>query len=148
MKILLESKSKDIIGISRNLDSLKDIPPEMIPKELSESRISGYSFNLLDRKPGNFFYSEKDKGIFCILASNYESRVDEDVWNMLVFMVNKGKTLRVALYSSQDKDKRILKASSNFCRSLIKKLSSCKDFSEMKTLAFRMKRESKSIFKW
>ena len=159
MKILFEEdfeNAKTITGISKNLNSLKDVPSDLIPLILKQNSCnSSYKFSLLDEKPRNFLYSPSEGGIFAISFSHRNS--SETLGNKIFLVRNKNLPFVFNIYSTESYIRanfpkinhlENMKASSKFCRNVIKKMSTMKTFDEMRGFCFKMYDEAKKKPLW
>lgn len=156
MKILFEEDFEDIktiFGVSKNFNSLKDVPSGLIPLILKQN--SCYKFSLLDGKPGNFLYSSSDGGIFAISVGYRDS--SETLGNKILIKGNKGLPIEFNVYLTEsyirvnfpkiDHEKN-MKISSVICRNLIKRLSALGTFDKMKDYCSEMYDEIKKKPLW
>ena len=157
MQVLFESNSKSrfILGISKNLDSLKDIPPELIPGILRKDK--SYDFCLLDGNSGNFFHSPENQ-IFAISVS-YKDQ--EGIQSNLVFLSTVDSEMTVALEVNfyltdfrfrsrftEAENRKAVEDSSVFCRNAVKNLANYQNFEEMRDFLFGLCDKSKENPLW
>lgn len=152
MQVLFESDSKSrfILGISKNLDSLKNIPSNLIPGILKKDK--SYDFCLLDGNLGNFCYFPENR----IFAISVSYRDLEGIRNNLVFLSTIDSEMTVALEVNfyltdfcfrsrftEAENKKAVEDSSVFSRNAVKNLVNYRNFEEMRDFLFDLCDKSK-----
>ena len=157
MQVLFESDSKSrfILGISKNLNSLKNIPSNLIPGILKKDE--SYNLCLLDGKAGSFCYLPENR----IFAISVSYRDLEGIQSNLVFLSTINSEITIALEVNfyltdshfrssftERENRKAIEDSSVFCRNAVKNLVNYRNFEEMRDFLFDLCDKSKENPLW